>query len=315
MRRLAFLVAFVCVPLVLAELALRVGFADRFRLPRDERALAYRFDRELGWFPEPGTERTMQGTRRFHVRHNMHGFRDPEPGALRRRPLVVLGDSFVWGFDVEEDERFTERLRESLRDRDVLNLGVSGYGTDQQLLLLRRWIARLDPEIVLLVFAEENDRKDNSTNRRYGPYPKPFFTEVAGALELAGTPVPEPLPYRARAQPLLFSSLVARAVFQAWFDRAHPVRVVPDPSERLVLAVRDEARAHGARFALGVQGRGDRMIAFARSHEIPVAGLANRHRYPHFGGHWTPEGHVLVARRLLGLLARTGWIPELEGPR
>ena len=314
MTRLGLILAFAVVPLLLVEGVLRLGFAERFRLPADERALAYAYDEILGWFPEPSSERTIEGTRSFFVRHNARGFRDAEHGAKEAPRLLVLGDSFVWGFDVEEDERFTARIGERLPGWEVLNLGVSGYGTDQELLLLRRELAHYAPEIVLLVFAEENDREDNTRNRRYGPYYKPYFVRGASGHEVRGTPVPQPLPYLARAHPWLFSSLVVRAVCQAWLDARHPVVQVPDESEQLVLAVRREAEAQGARFALGVQGRGTEMISFARANGVPVVALANRHRYPHFGGHWTPEGHALVAERILALLARTGWIPELAEP-
>jgi hypothetical protein len=311
LTRLAAVVVFAVVPLVLAEGVLRFGFSERFRLPDDERVLTYQYDEELGWFPEPSSDRTIEGTRRFHVRHNARGFRDAEHGPKQRPRLLVLGDSFVWGFDVEAGDRFTDRLGEGLPGWEVLNLGVSGYGTDQELLLLRREIAHYAPEIVLLVFAEENDRQDNTHNRRYGPYYKPYFVREAADLALRGTPVPRPLPYLARAHPRLFSSVVVRAACQVWLDRRHPALRVPDASEQLVLAVRDVAEAHGARFALAVQGRGAEMLAFARARGVPAVGVANRQRYPRFGGHWTPAGHAFVAERILALLGGTGWIPEL----
>ncbi|MGI9431551.1 MAG: SGNH/GDSL hydrolase family protein, partial [Myxococcota bacterium] len=215
MSRVGAIVLFTVVPLLLVEGVLRVGFAERFRLPNDERVLTYQFDEELGWFPEPSSERTIEGTRPFRVRHNARGYRDTEHGAKERPRLLVLGDSFVWGFDVDEDERFTARLQERLPGWEVLNLGVSGYGTDQELLLLRRELAQYAPEIVLLVYAEENDRKDNSSNRRYGPYYKPYFVRGVTGLEQRGTPVPTPLPYLARQHPWLFQSLVVRAASQA----------------------------------------------------------------------------------------------------
>ena len=110
--------------------------------------------------------------------------------------------------------------------------------------------------------------------------------------------------------PALFSSVLVRAACQAWLDASHPVVSVPDASEQLVLAIRKESEAQGARFMLGVQGRGAEMLAFARASRIPAVSLANRHRYPHFGGHWTPEGHSLVARRILALLERRGWLAD-----
>ena len=61
--------------------------------------------------------------------------------------IVVLGDSLVWGFGVEEHELFTHVLEEKLRPgARVINLGVSGYSTDQELLLYRDRGRKYDPD-------------------------------------------------------------------------------------------------------------------------------------------------------------------------
>jgi len=293
----------VLLSLTFAEGVLRTFFGSRFALADDERSLAYRHDPELGWFPLASSEREIQGTRLFHARHNARGFRDPEHGPKTRPRLVVLGDSFVWGFDVEAEERFTERLRERLPGVDVANLGVSGFGTDQTLLLFQREASFYAADAVVLVFAAENDREDNVTNRRYGPYYKPYFEHgVSGGLALRGVPVPRSVPYLVEGHPWLGWSALARAAYQSGLDVRHPAVTVPDPSEALVLALRDAVRAQGARFLLGVQGRDSALLAFARSQGIPAVDLVTRERYPHFGGHWTPAGHAYVAERLLGLL-------------
>jgi hypothetical protein len=45
---------------------------------------------------------------------------------------------------------------------EVLNFGVSGYGTSQQLLALRHRVWQFDPDVVLLAFYTGNDVSDNS---------------------------------------------------------------------------------------------------------------------------------------------------------
>ncbi len=72
---------------------------------------------------------------------------------------------------------------------DIYNLGVSGYGTDQEYLLLKRLIDQIRPDLVLLIFCQ-NDHDDNATNRRYGYY-KPYFTLDQNQLALHGVPVPK----------------------------------------------------------------------------------------------------------------------------
>ena len=309
-RRLALLLAVTILSLLALEGILRVGFADRFHVRSEARNLVYDFDPELGWFPEPGSERTMTGSRSFHVQHNSRGFRDPEPGPKTRPRLAVLGDSYVWGFDAEAEERFTTRLQERMPGWEVLNLGVSGYGTDQALLLLEEHIDFYEPDVVFLVFTEQNDRIDNTHNRVYEHYYKPYFIEAAGEFELRGTPVPTPLPYLQRQYPWLSKSTLATALVDAWIRIRNPAVEVPDRSEQLVVAVRDLAHARGAGFAFGIEGQHPDWpwADLAREHRIPAVHLNTPHRYPEFGGHWTPEGHEIVAERIYELLQRRGWI-------
>ena len=314
MRRAALLVLSLAVSLLILEGILRIGFADRFAVRSDERSLSYDYDPELGWLPEPGSERVIQGSRSFTARHNSRGFRDREPGPKQKPRLLVLGDSYVWGFDVEAEERFTERLQERMPGWEVLNLGVSGYGTDQALLLLQREIGFYQPDVVFLVFTEQNDREDNTHSRTYGHYFKPYFVEGAEGLEVRGTPVPHSFPYLQREHPWLSRSLLVSALVQGWLQLQNPRVEVPDRSEELVLALRDVAHNHGAGFAFGVEGQKADWpwTEFVRETGIPAVHLNNPHRYPQFGGHWTPPGHEVVAQRIHGLLQRQGWIPEAE---
>jgi len=70
----------------------------------DERSLAYRYDDQLGWFPKANDELTYTGSRKIHIAHNDRGFRDLDHDAQKTRPrLIFLGDSFVWGYDVEQE--------------------------------------------------------------------------------------------------------------------------------------------------------------------------------------------------------------------
>src|SRR5678815_4139427 len=102
----------------------------------------YRHDPEIGWRLIPGAEGTFARPEFSHqVRINSAGWRDRErspekpPGIFR---IVVLGDSFTWGHGVEDEEIFTRRLEQKLSGVEVLNMGLSGSSTDQQLLILKR---------------------------------------------------------------------------------------------------------------------------------------------------------------------------------
>jgi hypothetical protein len=89
----------------------------------------------------PGLVYELVPDRRGHamgtrVETNRYGMRDddtPPPGTPGRQRVVVLGDSFTFGFGVEADAAYPNVLERLLRDDgaasvDVLNLGVGGYG-------------------------------------------------------------------------------------------------------------------------------------------------------------------------------------------
>ena len=95
------------------------------------------------------------------VRINRAGFRDDDhvlekgDGVYR---VAVIGDSFIEAIQVEKEERATELLGEALalcQDPrfgrvEVLNFGISGYGTGQELLVWRDVASRYSPDLVLL---------------------------------------------------------------------------------------------------------------------------------------------------------------------
>ncbi len=83
--------------------------------------------------------------------------------------IMFLGDSFVWGLDAEADERFTEPEKPRIADSKILAAGVSGYGTDQEYLLLKKLWPQVKPAVVVLIFGTDNDRLDNSRGRRASP--------------------------------------------------------------------------------------------------------------------------------------------------
>lgn len=96
--------------------------------------------------------------------------------------VVFLGDSYVEGAYVSDDETAAEQL-ERLSGWSVQNLGRSGYGTLQELEVLRLHALRLRPRAVAWFFYEGNDLYDDETYenalgylREHGSY--------AGALRL-----------------------------------------------------------------------------------------------------------------------------------
>ena len=126
----------VAVALVLAEALYRVT-----RLP----ALSptthpgyVRHDADLGWSHIPGSV-SRHRTEEFDVRItiNSDGFRGadwPRKNSEVSR-VLLLGDSEAFGWGVDNERTFASLVSARRGDLEVLNAGISGYGTDQELLL------------------------------------------------------------------------------------------------------------------------------------------------------------------------------------
>ena len=130
------------------------------------------------------------------VTFNSRGIRGPEslgyakPEAVYR--VLLLGDSFMEAVQVNDDETLGEQLAALLqtemgRPVEVINAGVSGFGTDQELLWLREEGVKYAPDLVLLAVYPHNDFMNNAEvleSANQGGINKPFFSLVDGKLQL-----------------------------------------------------------------------------------------------------------------------------------
>lgn len=148
------LLAGCAVSLLAAEAVLRAIEPRAVR--RIEYPCIYRPDARFGFSYEPGATWRRGG---YEVSINSLGFRDAEPlppGRARLRVLAV-GDSFTAALGVPQRAVWTAVLERRLRERghadaDVVNLGLDGTGTDVHVDLLRAYLPRFHPQVVLVAF-------------------------------------------------------------------------------------------------------------------------------------------------------------------
>ena len=292
------------VTLLAIEIALRLADLRILREGSSERSLTYRYDAELGWAPVPNSSSVVTTARTIHARHNSLGFRDIEFARDARPRMLFIGDSFVWGVDAEAGERFTDLLRSRLPNFAIVNAGVSGYGTDQEYLLLRRIWGTIEPSVVVLIFCTDNDRLDNGTNIRYDGYQKPYFATAAdGALVLRGQPVPLSRQIYIKENWLVRHLWLARLLAFAYVEIRHPQVFVSDPTEAIVGKMREFVEAHGAKLMVGLQSTDDKLVQYLQREKIPFVAFDGAEAYAaRYGAHWTPAGQKFVAERLSGLL-------------
>lgn len=138
----------------------------------------FQYDEMLGWADKPNVEGVhVQKEWNTQIRINSKGLRDQDydykkPEGIKR--IVVLGDSFTWGYGVEEYERFTEVLENSLLENwQVINLGNPGYGNDQELLIFKNEGVKYNPDLVVVAFYM-NDIADNLAIGDHD-MPRPLF--------------------------------------------------------------------------------------------------------------------------------------------
>jgi lysophospholipase L1-like esterase len=173
------------VALLIAEIALRIiGYSAPYLYMTDqERGIALRPNVE-GWYRREGKQ---------YVRINSDGLRDREHSKEKpanRLRIAVIGDSYAEALQVPVESAFwavmERRLQECQalggREVEVINFGVSGYGTAQELITLRRHVWDYKPDIVVLAVTTNNDITDNSRALKKSDIP--YFVYGDGGLTL-----------------------------------------------------------------------------------------------------------------------------------
>lgn len=119
-----------------------------------------------------------------YERTNSHGQRDRErtlrkPQGIRR--ILLLGDSVVEGYGLREDETMSRRLEDLYPEgsTEVLNFGVSAYCTRAEIELLEVKGLAFDPDVVVLVFVENDfDNFNREAFALEGPRDRPAAVQA-----------------------------------------------------------------------------------------------------------------------------------------
>jgi len=104
----------------------------------------------------PNCKRMARGKK---VTINSYGMRGDEPVSSGKTPvrrIIVVGDSFTFGFGVGDEETYSKLLEDRLNEipteprTEVLNLGVSGYSTRDEALVIHYKGLSWDPDLVII---------------------------------------------------------------------------------------------------------------------------------------------------------------------
>ena len=276
-------------------------------------------DAEVGRILQPNIrERSAENT---VVSSNAYGLREreyalPKPSGTVR--VVLLGDSFVFGYGVAAEDRLGVHLERWLREKaqgfdgeiECLHIGVTSWDIPTAATYLRRQLGDMQPDLVIHI-SLPNDIEGTVGVRGFGTWSR-FYPR-----------------FRHRADSVIRTGF---AVHDLGFSRLGYLRYGLDHEGRSRYAdAVDHIRTLTG--ALEQAGASYRMLLNYR-HLQP---LAHRFLGPYlppeqlvylsadFGTdrkywnspedlHWNPDGHRLVAQMLYGLIVQDDLLPQLQLP-
>jgi hypothetical protein len=286
----------------------------------------FAIDSELGWRLKPGAV-ARHRTRYFDAEYRVNslGFRDRAREPARRDSVVrvlVFGDSQVFGWGVNVDQRFSSVLESRMQSVEAWNMAVPGYGFDQQVLSYERSGDDI-PADAAVFYASSATLSRMKFGFIFGK-PKPRFV-----LDSTGTLVLVPLEHSSAALTDGVYRLLSR-FYLPYFLEAQLIRLVArdgrvtavmernsgeDPAGLSLLeAILVRARAVAAQ-------RGHRLIVLASLSDETIARLQpfcdsngitlvstgwsagpDDLVFGKYDRHWIPKAHTLVASRLMQVL-------------
>ncbi len=271
----------------------------------DQRGI-FEFHAKLGWLPRPGFDRWVDfPAARIRVISNSEGFRDHEWPTEERAPQwALLGDSQVWGYNVQADQRFSDRLASAYPEIRFRNYGVSGYGTGQEYLLYLEYVRHRRLDGVILLFGD-NDRANNTRRITRAGYARPQFDVEGSRLLLEESAVPDLNPSLVKI-PWYRSHLWDAVRYRATRRLARLTR--QDPTHLILSEFRSAVAHDGADFLVVIESEDASLRELCERLGVPVLELgqmltaARRENQVEFsaedGRHWTPFGHQKVAEAI-----------------
>ena len=263
---------------LLGEVALRIRPLGEFRS-----APFRQYDSELGVSLVPNMKVThSRGCFTGQVETNRWGFRDRDrvlektPGEFR---IALIGDSVVEGVHVNPGQVMNIQMENLLQQKgyhnvEVMDFGIEGIGTTQELIMYKDRIRQFHPDLVLLTVSD-NDVMNNSSTlqpKSYGIHTWycPYYNLDANG-QLVFQPV-QRRPLNGLATFLERHSYLAYYVERVWFRadlplyRWHGMPVYfgsysADPldpewqaawtvTEKVMARMRDTVEADGAKFVV-----------------------------------------------------------------
>lgn len=184
---------------VILVVALGEGLASLtlfFQTLSDTPSLAERrhtqYDELLGWVNVPNLYIEDMYGPGVYLKTNGQAFRNDEdfttevpPGKVR---IICSGDSFTFGYGVNNDQTWCQRLVAKDNHLETVNMGQGGYGVDQAYLWYKRDGQKIEHDIHLFAFITTDFKR--MERAEFNGYGKPLLTLENEALTITNVPVP-----------------------------------------------------------------------------------------------------------------------------
>jgi hypothetical protein len=270
-----------------------------------------RYDRELTYTLRPGSCTFANVEFTTEVRANRLGLRDDD-ASLEAPDVIVLGDSYVMGWGVQQDETVARVLARQIGLK-VLNAAVSSYGTAREMRLLDRLdtsqmktlivqysdndieenLAFRDHQGALPIMPEaEYNRTVQEYLRQQGYYPGKYLFGLFG--KVLSLPAAEAKPVTSREEAELFLNTLA-----------HGAKTPLDAVQIIVFELNEQIRPPRLFIAnVAVASRGEGHPEFIRRlRPLDVAPLLEESDFYHLDDHLRPHGHEVIANALAKIMS------------
>lgn len=294
--------------------------------------------------PSTETRHYVPGDYDIHITTNSSGMRGrgeyPLARVRGRARILVLGDSFPFGYGVEDDEVVSAQL-EAIRNEsfssqpvEVLNLAVSGFGQAEELVTYENFAKGYQPDVVIW-FYFSNDIGNNMVSNLYavGSGGKVFRTnerflpgtQIQGAM-MSFAPLRWLFEhseawnfFRNRLSGVIQQSLIRNQGLDGYDDtNAAGIEL----TRGLLREIAKVARRDGAAAVLVViptrVGKSNFPMSSSEVSEMGVSlidartFLVSEHYYD-TDSHLRPSGHRLLAEQLARIPELQGWLLRATG--
>jgi hypothetical protein len=238
----------------------------------------------LGYTHIPGQFTVTLGTGySFRITHLPNTLRITHPlssydDSGHKQEIWIFGCSFTHGWSLDDDQTYSWLLQESLQEYEIVNFGVSGYGTIHSLIQFRDALESKTPKVAVLAYAGFHDerntflrarRKNVATWNKLGPLIQPYAQlDRYGNLQysLADVVYTE--------FPLMRHLASAHFLEIKWNKIEHKLLQSNKVSRALVMEMARLAQEHDVKFVVASISNGGQMLEFARQKGIPSVDIS-----------------------------------------